>query len=168
MEKAREGYFDRDIVAGRVGHTSSLCITKEEEKYIPELDIDLDEADGLLALHARQAVAAGASRIVVLTCDSDVVVLMAYHFAMLHTEGLQELRVNVGIGATERYISVHRVVFIFGAEVCRFLPAVHALSGCEYTSKVGTKSAALRASPETYLKDFAETSNIEEREQQMR
>jgi len=36
------------------------------------------------------------------------------------------------------------------------LPLVHTLTGCDYTSKVGTKHAALGliANPTEYLKDF--------------
>ena len=41
-----------------------------------------------------------------------------------------------------------------GKELCYLLPLVHTLTGCDYTSKVGTKHAALIANPTEYLKDF--------------
>lgn len=36
----------------------------------------------------------------------------------------------------------------------KVLPAVHQLTGCDITSKLGTKAAGLKAEPEVYLKDF--------------
>ena len=41
------------------------------------------------------------------------------------------------------------------------LPAVHSLTGCDYCSKFGTKLSSLKASPETYLKDFGTMNDIE-------
>ena len=38
--------------------------------------------------------------------------------------------------------------------MCQVLPAVHVLTGCDYTSKFGTKHAALMTNPEHYLQDF--------------
>ena len=38
--------------------------------------------------------------------------------------------------------------------LCSVLPAVHHLTGSDYTSKVGTKSAALKANPEHFLSEF--------------
>ena len=40
----------------------------------------------------------------------------------------------------------------------------HALSGCDYTSKVGEKYVSLRASPIDYLKDFTLSSTNEDLE----
>jgi hypothetical protein len=34
------------------------------------------------------------------------------------------------------------------------LPVAHTLTGCDYTSKVGTNHAALNANPSEYLNDF--------------
>ena len=44
-------------------------------------------------------------------------------------------------------------------DVCQVLPAVHTLTGCDYTSKVGTKHAAMIASPDKYLKQFGTISD---------
>ena len=38
--------------------------------------------------------------------------------------------------------------------MCKVLPAVHALTGCDATSEFGTKSAGVKADPSMYLKDF--------------
>ena len=41
-----------------------------------------------------------------------------------------------------------------GENLCQVLPAVHILTGCDYTSKIGTKHAALMTNPEHCLQDF--------------
>ena len=38
--------------------------------------------------------------------------------------------------------------------ICTLLPAIHNLTGSNYTSKIRTKSAALKANPEKFLTDF--------------
>jgi hypothetical protein len=37
--------------------------------------------------------------------------------------------------------------------------AVHTITGCDYTSKLGTKHTGLKANPETYLKDFGKITS---------
>ena len=44
------------------------------------------------------------------------------------------------------------------------LPAVHSLTGCDITSKVGTKKAALAANPIKYLTSFGKSSTLRERD----
>ena len=50
-----------------------------------------------------------------------------------------------GQGATRRAIPVHDLAERIELRVRDILPAVHALTGCDTTSKVGTKKAALKA-----------------------
>ena len=38
---------------------------------------------------------------------------------------------------------------------------VHILTGCDVTSKIGTKSAALKSEPHVYLKNFGENELLE-------
>ena len=49
-----------------------------------------------------------------------------------------------------QYILLHQI---------KVLPAVHTLTGCDYTSKVGTKQAALKANPIDYLEGFGCSQN---------
>ena len=64
-----------------------------------------------------------------------------------------------GIGDTTRYIPVHRVGVIMGPIMCEVLPAVYQLSGCDTTSKFGTKQTALKVSPDHYLSEFGQDPN---------
>ena len=49
--------------------------------------------------------------------------------------------------AIGRYIPIHKLALKLGADFCKVIPAVHALTGCDYSSKAGTKAAALKANP---------------------
>ena len=50
--------------------------------------------------------------------------------------------------------TLHVLANNLGQPMCEVLPAVHALTGCDVTSKFRTKSAGIKADPSMYLKDF--------------
>ena len=83
-----------------------------------------------------------------------MVVLLIHYWDILHSEGLHELWIRAGVGNSTRYIPIHILAPRIGKEFCYLLPLVHTLTGSDYTSKVGTKHAALIANPCEYLKDF--------------
>ena len=93
-------------------------------------------------------------RIVVLSQDTDVLVLFLYHWSALNSHGLEELWIKAGVADTSRYIPLHSLSAKIGPELCRILPAIHSLTGCDFTSKFGTKLASLQANPGLYLQDF--------------
>lgn len=121
---------------------------------IPDLCPEVEEADARIIPHAMHAVRSGIQRIVVLSGDTDVFVLLMHYWDILHSEGLRELWIRAGVGDSTRYIPVHILAPKIGKELCYLLPLVHTLTGCDYTSKVGTKHAALNANPSEYLNDF--------------
>lgn len=43
-----------------------------------------------------------------------------------------------------------------GQHKCDVLPAMHHLTGSDYTSKVGTKHSGILAKPENFLNNFAQ------------
>ena len=110
--------------------------------------------DARVVPHVMHAVTHGISRIIVLSADTDVFVLMVFYWNVLHSHGLSELWVKAGAGDSTRFIPIHVLAAQIGENVCQFLPAVHVLTGCDYTSKIGTKHAALITNPEHYLEDF--------------
>ena len=121
---------------------------------IADLCPEVEEADARIIPHAMHAVKSGIQCIVVLSSDTDVFVLLMHYWDILHCEGLRELWIRAGVGDSTRYIPVHILAPRIGKELCYLLPLVHTLTGCDYTSKVGTKHAALNANPSEYLKDF--------------
>ena len=121
---------------------------------IPELCIDIEEADTRIIPHALHAVEHGIQRRVVLSPDTDVFVLLLFYWDVLHEKGLYELWLKAGSGNSTKYIPIHSLASDKGPDLCKVLPAVHTLTGCDYTSKVGTKQAALKANPVDYLQGF--------------
>ena len=124
-----------------------------ESVEMPDLCPDLEQADAHIIPHAMHAVRTGIQRIVALSGDTDVYVLLMHYWGILHSEGLIELWVRAGVGDT-KYIPVHILAPRIEQELCYMLPLVHTLTGCDYTSKVETKYAALNANPSEYLRNF--------------
>lgn len=63
---------------------------------------------------------------------------------------------TVGAGAKKRTVPIHVVVSQLSSELCQVLPAMHHLTGSDYTSKVGRgKNQELKAKPDQYLLNFA-------------
>ena len=125
---------------------------------IPELVNDIEEADARIILHSMHAAKNGIDKLVILSSDTDVSVIIMYYWDKLHSQGICELWMKAGISDSTRYIPIHSLSSRVGADLCQVLPAVHTLTGCDYTSKFGTKSAALKVNSYTFLKDFGVSS----------
>ena len=54
-----------------------------------------------------------------------------------------ELWVKAGVGYSTRFIPIH----VLAAQIGENLRAVHVLTGRDYTSRIGTKHAALMTNP---------------------
>ena len=123
-----------------------------ESVEMPVLCPDVEKADARIIPHVMHAVRSGIQRIV--SGDTAVFVLLMHYWGILHSEGLKELWVRAGVGDTTRYIPVHILAPRTGQELYYLLPLVHTLTSCDYTSKVGTKYAALNVNPSEYLSNF--------------
>ena len=95
-----------------------------------------------LVPHAVHATQTGAKRLVILSGDTDVMVLAPYFNTDLKTNCLSELWMRAGVGDSTPYIPLP---LIFGRkpELCSVLPAIHILTCCDTTSKVRTKLSVL-------------------------
>ena len=133
-------------MSGFSGESCMSCCSGSCDE-VPELCIDIEEADSRIIPHALHAVKDGLERIVVLSADTDVFVLLLYYWDTLHVEGLNELWMKAGVRDSTRHIPIHSLAFRIGFDLCKVIPAVHTQTGCDYTSKVGTKPAALKANP---------------------
>ena len=119
---------------------------------VPDLDISIEEADVRIIPHLIHAVVGGATRAVVLSNDTDVLVLLLHYWKMAHGHGLKELWMRAGTGKSTRYLPVHILAVEIGDPLCQILRAVHCLTGCDSTSKFGTKAAALRTTSSTLVR----------------
>ena len=59
-----------------------------------------------------------------------------------------------------QYIPLHTMCQCLAALQSEVLPAVHSLTGCDITSKVGTKKAAQTAEPQKFLKNFGKLPQL--------
>ena len=121
---------------------------------VQKLNARIEEADVRLIIHAFNAAQSGIQQIVVVSQDTDVQILCLHYWKRLASFGAKELWVTAGIGDSSRYIPTHTLAEKLGDGKCNVLPALHTLTGCDYTSKFGTKSAAVKANTEMFLKDF--------------
>lgn len=148
-------------VSGGIG-VLPYKLSGESVCEVPELYADIEEADLRTVLHAFHATKDGSKRLVVLSSDTDVFILFQYHWSELKLEGLEELWVKAGTRDSSRYVPIHDLAEQIGQGLCQVLPAVHTLTGCDYSSKFGTKFMALKASPEKYLMEFGAINNIDQ------
>ena len=127
---------------------------KSEEHVKSSLISKFEEADMRIPLHVLDSIDVLNCICVVISSDTDVIVTLLYHMKRFLNQGLKELWVRAGVGDTSRYIPIHVLHDRMGGDLCSVLPAVHSLTGCDITSKVGTKKSALKAHPEKVLKQF--------------
>ena len=142
-------------IVGDETSTPAQSIKNGEVFQHPDLDTDHEEADIRIIPHAVNAVRHSCmARIVILSSDTDVFVVAMYFYHLLAAHGLAELWLRGGVGDKTRFIPLHVIAGKVGKPVCEVLPAIHALTGCDITSKFGTKAAGIKAQPVLYLKDF--------------
>lgn len=125
-----------------------------DESALVHLQSTVEEADLRILLHVLDALKERHKICVVISNDTDVVVALLHHMPVFLQHDLEELWVRAGVGDSTRYVPLHILFERLGCQLCAVLPAVHSLTGCDITSKVGTKKAALNAEPENLLKHF--------------
>ena len=67
---------------------------------------------------------------------------------------MTELWVKTGVGDSTRFVALHELAASLSRDIGEVLPAVHSQTGCDYTSKVGSKKAAIGCNTAYYLKSF--------------
>ena len=96
----------------------------------------------------------GSEHEIVLLNDTDILVVNLHYTEKFKRIGLKEIMQRCGIGNTTRYIPVHILADKLGRDMCKVLPALHNLTGCDMTSKVGTKCSGMKANPVQFLVRF--------------
>jgi len=79
---------------------------------VPDLDVTIKEADVRTIPHTLDATNYGAKQVVLLSNDTDVVVLGLHYWSILKAHGLKELWIKAGLGMTARYIPLHTLATI--------------------------------------------------------
>ena len=119
-----------------------------------------EEADLRISMHILDSLHAGYKTCVVISNDTDVIVALLFYVPIFLQEGLKELWVRAGRGTTIRFMPLHILHARLGPDLCTVLPALHSLTGCDITSKIGTKKAALKADPEIHLQGLGATTPL--------
>ena len=134
---------------------SCTSIVNDQHNIVSDLDcFSMEETDFRMIVHAQHAAAHGFTKLVFVTADTDVFIFCLFHWKRLHVIGIQELWIRTGIRDSTRIIPVQVLVETFSPEMCSVLPAVHALTGADYTSKFGTKKVGLNCNPVHFLTNF--------------
>ncbi len=130
----------------------TVCMKLVDGKEHSErlLKCDHEEADDRIMFHVNHAVVVDKfQRVVVASSDTDIFICLVFHATKWIELGMKELWVICGKGTSTRMIPVHSVVSGLDSVVVASLPAIHALSGCDTTSKIGTKKAALKTATQS-------------------
>lgn len=95
-----------------------------------------EEADSRMVLHILHALRIGHANVLVRTCDSDVVIILLYHFPLFEATSVTscEVYISYGTGKHRRILSIRAIVEALGKRFCSALPLVHAVTGCDSTS----------------------------------
>ena len=106
------------------------------------LKCSYDEADDHIMFHLNHAVKTENIAFThVVSGDTDIFVCLMYHYLNWRAYGLHEIWVHhIGVATP-----LHESVAILPDEVVRILPAIHALTGCDTTRKIGSKLQAFNA-----------------------
>ena len=76
--------------------------------------------------------------------DTDIFISLLYHYQQWVYEDLQEIWMLHSQGVSSRALSIPKIAETLESDVISVLPAVHALSRCDSTSKIGSKKTALK------------------------
>ena len=110
----------------------------------PDFNSELEEADVRIVPHISKAIENGCKRVVVLSNDTDVVILLLNYIHHFSSIGLSELWIRFGTSDKTRHIPIHKLGEVLGSNMCSIILKAHILTGCDVTSKIGTKPAALK------------------------
>ena len=139
---------------------NSFKLQRENSVIHQDLTSEIEDPDIRIIPHVSQAIKEKSSNIVILLNDADVVVLVLYYMEKFVREGLQKLWIKYGTGDHTRYLPVHINYEKLDASFSSVLLDAHILTGCDMTSKVGTKESAIKVKPDKFSHAFGSTDEI--------
>ena len=133
--------------------TDSECMKPCIELYqgdlqtCPDLDSMIQEADSRIIPHIQKTFMRGVRRVIVHLNDTNVVVFLLYYIHYFINLDIEDLWIKFRIGDKSRHIPVHKLEAVLGTQLCKFILKSHVLTGCDVSSRVGTKAAGLNSEP---------------------
>ena len=135
IKKLHLGIYPKTwLVSG--GHASAF----------PRLDCTHEEADDRMMIHVQDILChrSHATSITLLSGGTDVLVCLLYDVSTNWRYcGLTELWLIRNTGVKRSILPLHDICTALDNDLVKCLPALHALTGCDSTSKVSTKLSAL-------------------------
>ena len=119
------------VTSGR--DCNRIAFAKEQQPVvtsIEELVTVQEEADTRMLLHAAHASKNACQSVIVRSPDTDVAFLCLYFAG----EILKPLYFETGVKDSHRVIDVKAMATALGPDICKALPGLHALTGCDSTS----------------------------------
>ena len=127
----------------------------------PDLDNHREEADMKIIPHVAKSMESGLKNVVVVSNGTDVCVLLLHYTPRFIKSGLTKLWLKYGVGTKVRFIRLHILIARLDQNLLDVLLKVHVPTGCDVTSKIGTKSAALKSDSHMRLKKIGENELLE-------
>ena len=113
----------------------ALKVSSDLVEFVEQLFSNHEEADTSILLHEAYQASLGANRAVVASPDTDVLVLLVYHFRSI---GIEEIFFKTGrksmLSDLTRFIPVHAIVNQLNEEQLHILLDVYDLTGCDTSS----------------------------------
>ena len=104
----------------------------------PDLDSMIEKADSRIIPHIQNTFMRGVRRVIVHLNDTNVVVFLLYYIHYFINLDIKDLWIKFRIGDKSRHIPVHKLEAVL---------VTHVLTGCDVSSRVGTKAAGLNSEP---------------------
>ena len=92
--------------------------------------------------HVQHAIKQGRIRVIVTSNNTDVVVLLIHYYRVF--QSINELWIYYWTGENARYIPIHRLNSVIEEATASSLLVSHISTGCDVTSKIGTKASAYK------------------------
>ena len=134
MEQLPQG---KNLVIGgglRNGKLACLLMRRGSAEFVRPLNADHKGADTRLLLHAKHATKDVAG-VVIQSPDNDVLVLSVSHYKEIGSAS-REQWFWTGFKDGIIYIPVHKIAARLGTQLCKAIPAFHALTRCDSMSSL--------------------------------
>ncbi len=100
-----------------------------------------EEADTRIIFHISHALNCGFSSILIMTSDSDVIVILIHHLQDFDTISTGcKITVEYGLGKTQRVINIRSLACALGVQRSAALPLFVTFTGCDSTSAMKGRS----------------------------
>ena len=117
------------------------CLTSSGVEDVEDLSSSKVEGDTRMILHAAKASerlspTSTSARLIILSPDTDVLVLLVHYFDRMRafSKCWMETGTITKTLDLRRFIPVHDIAVALGPSMCKALPSIHALTGCDTVS----------------------------------